>query len=302
MGRASGGIDHPPIIRGRRREIRCETDDGVGFFAWRRPAIRAKTGCSMTAHPPAPGQQIGRECLFFSVRPQESLPTSPSGVDNREGRGPRPSPARLDARLPPRTEQQPDEVRRTSRRRRAFVRRRVAVPGGRRRRPAHRRVLRDAASARCWPRTACRATAPTSSRAACGSTPRPACSRAATPARSSSPATRTRARSIQAVRHDGDVQDAARQGRSCPTEAIDALTAWVKMGAPWPDGPRRRRQDAVDRRGAPASTGRSSRCRSRPLPAVQGPGLGEDARSTPSSWPSWRRRAWRRRRRPTGAR
>jgi mono/diheme cytochrome c family protein len=40
---------------------------------------------------------------------------------------------------------------------------------------------------------------------------------------------------IKAVRHDGDIKMPPKQ--KLPAAAIDALTAWVKMGAPWPEAP-----------------------------------------------------------------
>jgi hypothetical protein len=40
---------------------------------------------------------------------------------------------------------------------------------------------------------------------------------------------------VKAVRHDGDIKMPPKQKLSAA--AIDALTAWVKMGAPWPEAP-----------------------------------------------------------------
>ena len=76
-----------------------------------------------------------------------------------------------------------------------------------------------------------------------------------------------------------------------PAEPIAVLTKWVKDGLPWTPGERRRHPGGEARRrpgqellGLPArpAAGRE--------PRPPRSGLGEDARSTPSSWRSWRRR------------
>ena len=40
---------------------------------------------------------------------------------------------------------------------------------------------------------------------------------------------------IQAVRYEGDIKMPPKPKAKLPDEAIEALTAWVKMGAPWPE-------------------------------------------------------------------
>src|SRR5260370_13140792 len=43
---------------------------------------------------------------------------------------------------------------------------------------------------------------------------------------------------IEAVRYKGQTKmPPPEKGKKLPDEAIDVLTAWVKMGVPWPDGP-----------------------------------------------------------------
>ena len=100
------------------------------------------------------------------------------------------------------------------------------------------------------------------------------CSRAATPARPSCPASRTRACSSRrsATR---TTTCRCRRASKLPDEQIADLTAWVKMGAPWPDDdggqgrrPRRRStsQNASKHWSLPAGAERRRRPRSRTRP------------------------------------
>jgi hypothetical protein len=50
---------------------------------------------------------------------------------------------------------------------------------------------------------------------------------------------------IRAVRQDGDVKMPPKG--KLPAEAIDALTAWVKLGAPWPETPKKSQVNGEDR-------------------------------------------------------
>ena len=116
---------------------------------------------------------------------------------------------------------------------------------------------------------------------------------------------------IEAIRYEGDVQMPPK--KKLKDEEIAALTDWVKRGALWPEPrpgsvpdrsrtfPRRQRQRSHARsacRPRTSRSGRSSRSRTQHRRRSKTrPGLVR--RSTGSFWPSSRRTAWRRRRRPT---
>ena len=108
---------------------------------------------------------------------------------------------------------------------------------------------------------------------------------------------------IEAVRHGGAVKMPPKA--KLPDQAIADLTAWVEMGAPWPEAAAARSTssgvpDAAAIAAAARGTGRSSPSgMSRPRPSGMPPG--RPTRSTASSWPGSRPPGCRRRRRPTSA-
>ena len=122
-------------------------------------------------------------------------------------------------------------------------------------------------SGRSSPSRACAATATRSSRRACGSTRGRRCSKGGRTARRSSRATPTK--SLLDPGGPPDHEDIKMPPKAkLPEPAVEALDAWVKMGAPWPDTADRRRREtrrtiAADALGVPARPGRSRPRRSR---------------------------------------
>ena len=101
---------------------------------------------------------------------------------------------------------------------------------------------------------------------------------------------------ILAVRHDGDVSMPPK--KKLAQHEIDALTAWVKMGAPWPDsaesrtGPHPVRTARPVGRAGPEILGVSGPSAS-PAPRRRRFDDGRARRSTASSWRGWRPRGLR---------
>ena len=103
---------------------------------------------------------------------------------------------------------------------------------------------------------------------------------------------------IKAIRHDGDIKMPPKA--KLPAPAIDALTAWVKMGVPWPEAAGAKAVSSVaevcaEALGVPA--GPQAGAAGGPAPR-----LGADAARPLHPGEAGRARAWSRRPRPTGAR
>ncbi|HZT79769.1 MAG TPA: c-type cytochrome domain-containing protein, partial [Gemmataceae bacterium] len=108
-----------------------------------------------------------------------------------------------------------------------------------------------------------------------------------------------KSRLIQAVRHAGDLKMPPK--KQLPAEAVEALAAWVKMGAPWPETPQAAQGDPLSPAAARDRHWAFRPVRKPVLPAVRHEGWSA-RRWTASSWPGWRRRATAPPRRPTAAR